>query len=294
MNHRISYLLIFVLTIGHNCLAEIEEGKHEQHVEVSMRLIGHQVLLSQGDSSSRVLPIKKIDGRYKIAFENDFGFNPDDIATIVDSVIASTGVAKSYIVSIADCETDQTVHMYEVGEVPTENVMACRGRDQPIGCYALFITILDEPSNFASSVDSPTEAISQSSSKASQFLIGGFALLFALGFLIYLKKRSSSQSKHIVSIGEYKFNKRKMELGYKGEKIELTSKECALLELLIESANDIVERDTILKMVWNDEGDYVGRTLDVFISKLRKKLEADSNIKIANIRGIGYKLVIDS
>jgi DNA-binding response OmpR family regulator len=48
-----------------------------------------------------------------------------------------------------------------------------------------------------------------------------------------------------------------------------------------------------LNKVWGDEGDYIGRTLDVFISKLRKKLEADSSIKIVNIRGVGYKLVMD-
>lgn len=61
----------------------------------------------------------------------------------------------------------------------------------------------------------------------------------------------------------------------------------------LSSVNATVERDDILKSVWGDDGDYVGRTLDVFISKLRKKLEADSNIKIINIRGIGYKLVLN-
>jgi len=59
------------------------------------------------------------------------------------------------------------------------------------------------------------------------------------------------------------------------------------------AVNTTVEREVILNIVWGDEGDYVGRTLDVFISKLRKKLEVDSSIKIVNIRGVGYKLVTD-
>ena len=84
-----------------------------------------------------------------------------------------------------------------------------------------------------------------------------------------------------------------MELTIHDNKIELTSKEADLLQLLSESANDTVERDDILKEVWGDDGDYVGRTLDVFISKLRKKLEADSNVRIVNIRGIGYKLILN-
>ena len=69
--------------------------------------------------------------------------------------------------------------------------------------------------------------------------------------------------------------------------------ESDLLLLLYNEANQTVERDVILSKVWGDEGDYVGRTLDVFISKLRKKLEADPNVKIVNIRGIGYKLVLN-
>ena len=53
-----------------------------------------------------------------------------------------------------------------------------------------------------------------------------------------------------------------------------------------------MEREKILATVWGDEGDYVGRTLDVFVSKLRKKLEADANVRIVNIRGVGYRLVL--
>ena len=63
--------------------------------------------------------------------------------------------------------------------------------------------------------------------------------------------------------------------------------------MLYEKLNETVEKEVILKEVWGDEGDYVGRTLDVFISKLRKKLEADPNVKIVNIRGVGYKLVVE-
>ena len=63
--------------------------------------------------------------------------------------------------------------------------------------------------------------------------------------------------------------------------------------MLYNAANTTVERDVILNMVWGDEGDYIGRTVDVFISKLRKKLEFDSKVKIVNVRGVGYKLIMD-
>ena len=84
-----------------------------------------------------------------------------------------------------------------------------------------------------------------------------------------------------------------MTLVFENKKIELTSKESDLLLLLHSSANATIKRENILKIVWGDEGDYVGRTLDVFISKLRKKLQRDPSIKISNIRGVGYRLILN-
>lgn len=76
--------------------------------------------------------------------------------------------------------------------------------------------------------------------------------------------------------------------------IELTSKESELLNLLYGSTSKKVEHDFILNKVWGDEGDYVGRTLDVYISKLRKKFGNDATIQIKNIKGLGYKLIVEN
>ena len=84
-----------------------------------------------------------------------------------------------------------------------------------------------------------------------------------------------------------------MVLTREDESTELTSKEADLLVVLHSSVNNTIEREVILNSVWGDEGDYVGRTLDVFVSKLRKKLSADPNIKITNIRGVGYRLILN-
>ena len=97
----------------------------------------------------------------------------------------------------------------------------------------------------------------------------------------------------MIALGDYRFDKRNTELLFDQERIVLTSKESDLLILLYNAVNTTIERDVILNRVWGDEGDYAGRTLDVFISKLRKKLEADPKLKIVNIRGVGYKLVMD-
>jgi DNA-binding response OmpR family regulator len=93
-------------------------------------------------------------------------------------------------------------------------------------------------------------------------------------------------------IGVYKFDTVNSVLLTQQGKVSFSAKESELLQLLNNNANVTIEREVILKTVWGDDGDYIGRTLDVFISKLRKKLEANTNLKIVNIRGVGYKLVI--
>jgi hypothetical protein len=269
-------------------------NQEPQHVEVSLRMIGHQVLLSLGDSISRVLPIENTDRGYKIAFESEFAFNPEDVAAVIDSVVAATRISNHYIVRVETCEKQFVIHSYEVAPEQKDDVLACGTREQPKRCYAIFMVMLDSPDIAATLISQVEEKSDTGILSNWPMILGGLIIVLSgVGFYAKSKKSIATNNPGIISIGAYLFNKRKMELSFKGEAIELTSKECDLLQLLCDSTNDTVERETILKMVWGDEGDYVGRTLDVFISKLRKKLEGDSNIKIANIRGVGYKLVVD-
>ena len=118
-------------------------------------------------------------------------------------------------------------------------------------------------------------------------------LLVGVGLVVYINKRKPKHNPEWISIGEYQFDKKGMKLIFKGKSEELSGKESDLLELFYANENKTLGRDFILNKVWGDEGDYIGRTLDVFVSKLRKKLEADPNLKIMNIRGVGYRFVIE-
>jgi len=75
---------------------------------------------------------------------------------------------------------------------------------------------------------------------------------------------------------------------------DLTATETRVLLIFAQAPNQAVERSRMQKEIWEDDGVIVGRSLDMFISKLRKKLELDTNIKIAVIRGKGYKLEISA
>lgn len=82
-------------------------------------------------------------------------------------------------------------------------------------------------------------------------------------------------------------------LKVKGEPQTLTLKEAEVLYLLSLHQNNLVKRDTILKSIWEDNGYFVARSMDVFISKLRKYLKADESLRISNVHGVGYKLEVN-
>ena len=93
------------------------------------------------------------------------------------------------------------------------------------------------------------------------------------------------------SIGNILFNPYKNTIHQGTETWQLTSRESDILKLLCQQEQDVLPRRSLLKAVWGDDSFFNARSLDVYITKLRKRLEADPNVQIINIRGVGYKLV---
>jgi DNA-binding response OmpR family regulator len=107
-----------------------------------------------------------------------------------------------------------------------------------------------------------------------------------------LNRLAHKKNNEKLIIGDYTFNYTKQSLLYEGEAILLTHRESELLYHLYQKKNEILDRAFILKKLWGDNDFFNARSMDVFISKLRKKLSNDSKIQILNVRGFGYKLVI--
>jgi len=107
-----------------------------------------------------------------------------------------------------------------------------------------------------------------------------------------LNKKNRIAEPEPVNIGAYVFNFKKQTLQFKTEKVHtLTHREANLLFHLNNNKNNILDRSIILKKLWGDDDFFNARSMDVFITKLRKKLKKDSNIQILNVRGFGYKLI---
>jgi two-component system, OmpR family, response regulator VicR len=94
----------------------------------------------------------------------------------------------------------------------------------------------------------------------------------------------------LIKLGKFSFDEERQLLFSRSHKHTLTAKEAQLLSLLCENRNALVLRNDILKSIWNDDSYYNSRSLDVFMSKLRKYFAADADVKIMSVHGKGYKL----
>ena len=101
-----------------------------------------------------------------------------------------------------------------------------------------------------------------------------------------------STEKIVFSIGDYSFDSNKQLLIFQGIDNKLTTKESELLKMLCEHKNSVLERNFALKEIWKDDNYFNARSMDVYITKLRKHLKEDSRIQIINVHGKGYKLII--
>jgi two-component system response regulator VicR len=106
------------------------------------------------------------------------------------------------------------------------------------------------------------------------------------------KDTSVGKEQNQFSIGDYIFDYERHVLSFQQNKRRLTSKESELLRLLCLHLNQTLEREVALKMIWGDDSFFAGRSMDVYVSKLRKYLKEDGRVEIMNVHGKGFKLVV--
>ena len=144
-------------------------------------------------------------------------------------------------------------------------------------------------------------AKSQTQDVVEGFTIGGNDYLkkpFSMEELIVrihnlINRTKLQKTADILTIGDYTFDFPKQLLTYKSdETIQLTHREAHLLFHLIKNKNSVLDRSLILNKLWGTDDFFSARSMDVFISKLRKKLKQDNRIQILNVRGFGYKLTV--
>lgn len=115
-------------------------------------------------------------------------------------------------------------------------------------------------------------------------------LTYRIDAILHRVRGKQRQAELIVKIGRFTFDRNKQILAIDDEKRKLTTKESELLGILYEHANDVLPRELALNKIWEDDNRVYARSMDVYITKLRKYLKPDEDVEILNVHGEGYKL----
>lgn len=277
-----SSIMLIVILVAAVAFINKKNEIPEKHVEVVLRNIGHQLLLSAKDSSSRVLPVKKIDeNTYQVSFQNEVGFISDTLINIVQRTFQKNALANDYIVNLRNCDQKETVLAFEING-KTGDLTPCRGRKLEVGCYVIEIDLLKE-------------------TKFNFFWL--LLLIIPLGLVgFYAKnkfrkkeeKEPISDNNDFIPLGSFQFYADNNVLKIGDNNIILSENETKALKIFSENINQIVEREKLMKEIWEDKGIVViSRNVDVLVSKLRKKLSDDNSLKFINVHGRGYKFIIE-
>ncbi len=275
---------VALLLVAAICLAFSFTGTDDFEIarrEILIRKVGHELLLQSGDSVSRVLPVNKIsDNEFQVSFERELGFLPDSLVNTTFRLLGKNAGVPDYVVNVLNCGTQKVAYGYAISNKEKETIVSCKGRRLPKACYVISIQYKD----------------SLISAK-SGYLLGSLPILAFIGLLFFRTAKPKKEDQVIHDVDQFQlggilFDAKLRKLVMKEVTVDLTATESRVLRIFAESPNEVIERNRIQKEIWEDEGVIVGRSLDMFISKLRKKLEMDERVKIVVVRGIGYKMEV--
>ncbi len=285
---RIIYsVLVFVIILSSIwMLSNPRDNNNDfsEKVKIALRDAGNQLLLANQDSTSLVLPVIALEqSKYELSFQNKLSLEPDSLVSIIKKSLKKLDLPEHYRVEVIQCLDEEVAYSYEMLYAEEKSIIPCKGRVLPESCYEVEVSFTEKKVSF----------FSRKRVLYGFLFIASFILL--VEFLLHKRKHTAlpneSNGKYN-RIGSFKFYPEQNKLIKEAIEINLSKKECELLAIFIANPNQIIKRDELTKKVWEDNGVFVGRSLDTYISKLRKKLKADNSIKLTNVHGVGYKLEI--
>lgn len=286
----IAMVMLTIFFIASSFAKHTDRDLQAKKTNIIIREMGHQLLLQAGDRTSRVLPVSEMkEGTFQLRFEQSLVFDHDSLIVLSQRLLSKSQFPAGYTVTVHDCADGEIIYGFQMNN-SAPDILACEGRVQPAGCYIIEFTF---PDFYEATPDYPLIG-----------LVGSGLLVLSAVVLLTGRFGKSEvpvphQGKAVikesvpepVTLGKFLFEAKNQRLLLGSEVISLTDKECRILELLHSNFGELTLRDTLMQ-IWLSEGVIIGRSLDMFISKLRKKLRGDPELSITNVHGKGYKLEI--
>ena len=280
------YCSLIILILFGWVLADSNKKNEDftETVKVALREVGNQLLLSNKDASSLVLPIIELESnKFQLSFQKELSFEPTSFVAVIKEVFQKANLPNHYRVEVLQCSDNEVAYSFVVKNQSEKDIIPCAGRFLPNKCYSIEVKFTNNLTSFFSK---------QVLLLLLLFIILIFFLDYKLSYRKNVEQQIKSDGTH-TKIGVFQFYPEQNKLVKKATEINLSKKECELLAIFVANLNQIIKREELMKKVWEDNGVFVGRSLDTYISKLRKKLKDDQSIKITNVHGVGYKLEIN-
>lgn len=285
----IAIMMVAIFLIASSFTRHTDRDQRVKQTNILIRDIGHRLLLQSGDKTSRVLPVTEIkEGTFQLSFEHRLFFDHDSLMVLTQRLLTQEQFPSGYTVTVHDCKEAKIVYGFQINNT-VPDILACKGRIEPQSCYIFEFAF---PDFYAEPINYPFIG-----------LAGGVLVLSFVGLLIGRFGKSSvpvrvqnhntptkGPAPELAALGKFLFDIKNQSLLLGAEVITLTDKECKILELLNINFGELTPRETLIQEVWVNEGVITGRSLDMFVSKLRKKLSGDPELSITNVHGKGYRL----
>jgi hypothetical protein len=264
-----------------SALEEAQGGSSSDKINLAMRRTADGLLRQSGDSTSRIPAVVQAkEGVWQVRLEQPFGY--EQLPLLLQASFDLYGIREPYEVAVRRC-TDNVIDLgYHQFDYLEKNAVSCQEREMPEGCHFIEVTFLGDGKK------TPFLALT------SLFLLLILGVLgvrrFFFGQKPALAAAISAVQTEGLSFGNSHLDVAGQTLICGSSRHPLTFRETKLLRLFVCSPDRLLERNYILQEVWADEGVLVGRSMDVFISRLRKKLASDPSVGIVAVHGVGYRL----
>ena len=262
-----------------------------EQTNLALRQLGHQLLLLEGNDTVAVKPVQQINQQtFLLPLAQSFYY--DTLPFLLHTALVDLGINQDlYYVTVKDCASDTLILGYDVRQFHKGRI-PCIGRAQYVDCNHIYVTFPNRKST------------TTLASNHNWWYLLLLPIFVGIGFY-YAKQHNHKNPMPILSknnpptinpdnqlltIGQSQLDVVNQLLHIQQQSISLTFRETKLLHYFIKHTGQLLKREQLLANVWEEEGVIVGRSLDVFVSRLRKILKADASLAIKTVHGVGYRL----